>query len=312
LRFRVSAKVQADAVAKQPFELTVDDLRIGVTADPRGLVTGIWFDLPVPDFESWMPSIVQGDGTTSNPHQISFNNPPQADRLLSVMQYVESLGSFWLGIRRIWWDEAKWEWIAESDVEKGRAPVLSVGKRLTYQRQPIPFRANALRQLILAQEKKEWLVIPMSFLREGTNHYEAHRYINAFYDFYFFLEDLFGHGKTQNRHVLREFQSSAELKTATACAYKVCAEDSRKVKALSDLMAVVGGDTSDKGLLKFLVMMRGELHHFSRRSSRPKGHPLNQHQFQPLAFFAMAICINVLPSLITGDRPDPASPREVA
>lgn len=303
MRFRVSAKVEAHGVSREPFQLLVGDLRVGITVGDKSAVTGIWVDLPVADYEKWMPSLTPGDGTASNPHQIAFNEPPAAERLMSILQYLESLGSFWLGIHRIDWQGAKREWIAESEAEKGRIPVSSVSSRLAYERRPIPFNLGIVQQLLEAEDAKRWLVIPMSFLREGQNDYAAHRYVNAFYNFYFFLEDLFGHGKTKNRRVLEMFRSSEELKAATVKAYQHSSADRHKRESLERLMAKVGGDTTADGLLEFLVMMRGELHHFSRKSSRPKGHPFNQYEFQPLAFFVLAICLNVVPHLITGVEP---------
>jgi len=299
MRFRVSAKVEGHGVSREPFEITVGDLRVGITVGDKSAVTEIWIDLPVADFDKWMPSAVRGDGTKDNPHQIAFKEPPESERLLGVLQYLESLGSFWLGIHRINWTDAKREWIAESEEEKGRVSVFSLARNLTYDRRPVPFKPIILKELLEAEDSKRWLIIPMSFLREGQNEYQAHRYVNAFYSFYFFLEDLFGHGKTKNRQVLEMFCSSEQLKEATSRAYQQCCADSAKQESLTALMAAVVGDVTARGLLEFLVMMRGELHHFSRASSRPKGHPFNQHEFQPLSFFVMAICLNVVPRLIT-------------
>jgi hypothetical protein len=295
--------MESDCVASQGLELSIGDLNIGVSLGDGHTVSSIRLDLPVPDFDRWLPSLTPGAGTTGNPHRIAFEDPPQAERLLNTLQYLESLGSFWLGIKRIHWNDAKWEWVPESDSERGRLAVFSVSRSQSYERRAVPFRPQILRQLLEAETDKSWLTIPMSFLREGHNDYEAHRYVNAFYNFYFFLEDLFGHGKTKNRHILEAFRSSADLKLGVAKAYSQCSDYPGKQEAIDSLIEAVGGATTPDGLLEFLVGMRGELHHFSRRSSRPKGHPLNQHEFQPLGFFVMSICLNVLPKLITGARP---------
>lgn len=303
MRFRVSAALDGDGVSPQPFEVMVGDLRVGVLTGDKSVVNGIWVDAPVPDYLQWLPSLTPGDGTRSNPHHMEFKEPPVGERLLELLQYIESLGSFWLGIHRIEWSTAKREWIAESPEERTHLPVFAISRSMSYERRPLPFEPALLAQLVVAEQSKRWLVIPMSFLREGQNDYEAHRYINAFYNFYFFIEDLYGQGKTKNRQILEMFKSSRELVAAARKAYSECATDPSKRESLANLMSRVGGTTTPNGLLEFLVAMRGELHHFSRKSTRPKGHPLNHHEFQPLAFFAMAVCLNVVPHLITRAEP---------
>lgn len=157
MRFRISAKVEAHGVTREAFELIVGDLRVGITTGDKSAVTGIWVELPVAGYDKWMPSLIPGDGTAVNPHQIAFNEPPAADRLLIILQYLESLGSFWLGIHRINWVDAKREWVAESQDEKARIPVFSVSRRLAYERRPIPFNPTILRQLLEAEGSKRWL-----------------------------------------------------------------------------------------------------------------------------------------------------------
>ena len=50
-----------------------------------------------------------------------------------------------------------------------------------------------------------------SFWREGQNELYAGRYINAFYNFFFVLEGLYGHGK-YNDKLEGEFKNSIELR----------------------------------------------------------------------------------------------------
>jgi hypothetical protein len=297
MRFRITATLTGDGVSPEAFEVASGEIRVGVAIGEKGAVTQIWADLPVIDYGKWLPAFTIGQGV---PHRLTFNDPPQAERLVAMLQYLESLGSFWLGIHRIGWGDAKREWIAETPDEKTRVSVFSISSNMIYQRRPMPFQATIVRELLQHKETKDWLTIPLSFYREGLNDHGAHRYINAFYNFYFFLEDLFGEGKTKNRQVLEAFRASPELKAAVLSAYAQCNSERRDLRpALDSLIGVVGGDRTADGLLEFLVMMRGELHHFSRKSSRPKGHPLNQAEFQPVSFFAMAICLAVIPKLIT-------------
>jgi hypothetical protein len=298
MRFRLTATTFGDATADAPVQVQLGDIRIGLEPGPDKFISKIWVDAPVPDFEAWLPTLIVGKGT---PHQLTFREPPQYQRLLETLQYIESLGSFWLQIRRIDWGEAASEWIPESSEEKARIQIFSLSRKSEYPRRPVPLIPGRVAELIALQKTKQWLVLPMSFFREGTNDFDAHRYVGAFFSFYFFLEDLFGQAKTKNRDVLKAFKSSAELVAATGKAYQqICAPDMAETRArLDGLIGLVGGDKTPEGLLEFLVKLRGDLHHFSRHSSRPKGHPFNQEEFRPAAFFAMAIILVLMPQLIT-------------
>lgn len=54
-------------------------------------------------------------------------------------------------------------------------------------------------------------------------------------------------------------------------------------------MASYRCDESGEGLQRFLVRMRQQLHHFSRRSTKLQPHPFNQQAFKPLAGLARLV-----------------------
>lgn len=217
MRFRLTAKVEADAKTTSPFSLAIGDLRAGIVADDSGEVTQVWVELPVRDYSPSLPVVTRQPGA---PPHLNFREPPEADELLSILQYIESLGAFWLSINRIHWSEANHEWIPETPEETEQLSMFSMTWETNYQRTPIEFQADLFHDLIFRRTTKDWLTIPLSFYREGRNDYTDHRYINAFYNFYFLLEDLFGGGKTKNRQVLESFCASEKLKTAIAHAYR--------------------------------------------------------------------------------------------
>jgi len=163
-----------------------------------------------------------------------------------------------------------------------------------------------MKRILENREAQEFLTIPMSFFREACNDFRNHRYVAAFYGFYFFLDDLYGAAKTKNRQVMEEFLDSAQLRGAFEEAYRVLSEPatSSQKAAFDTLVARLNCATSVEGLVEFVVLMRGELHHFSQRSNRPKGHPLNQELFQPVAFFLMTVCVTLITRLAMGEKPD--------
>lgn len=121
------------------------------------------------------------------------------------------------------------------------------------------------------------------------------RFVQAFFNFYFFLEGLFGGGKTKNYQVEKAFLASPPLVAACAKALKSI-EDLRPRR---DHYAVIKQWLGDRGLewspedvLRILVRMRGDLHHFSTKRRRRSGHPLNQRSYETLSFLTMTICVN--------------------
>ena len=168
------------------------------------------------------------------------------------------------------------------------------------------FGPPLVASLIGKRDKLNYLVIPMSFYREGVRDYDVHRYVSAFFNFYFFLEGLYGGGKTKNPQVLMAFRSSAQFRAAVQEAHANLDEArmAPNKSALERMVSALNCDYSPEGLIEFLVMVRGDLHHFSQRSTRPKGHPLNQMQWRAVAFFAMSVCLSIIKVLATGIPPD--------
>lgn len=288
------------------FELESGDTRIGFNTDDNHRVIAIWIECPVPNYRDYTPSMVAGHGTIDHPHRMSMPLPPQMDSLRATLQYIESLGSFWLGLRRVGWSNAEARWIPESDEERRDLSIFALSQSLSYPDRPIPFRQDTLARLLANRDELSYLVIPMSFVREGDADFRAHRYVSAYYNFYFFLEDLYGRGKTKNSAVRRAFEGSEQLRTAVRQTYDYLErpEMERNRRELRKVVEGIGCEYSPRGLVGFLVMVRGELHHFSQRSSRPKGHPLNQMQWRAVAFFGMSICMRLIALLANGTPPD--------
>lgn len=300
MRIRVSASVEGDATAQPAFTAENTQVRIGIETDDTSRVVKIWVDAPVPDYHNYLPSITVNQ---DRPHEISMPVPPQAEDLLNLLQYLESLGSFWFGIRRIHWAESELSWIPESPEEEGQVHVHAFSSKLEYPGRPISLDAGTLARLLTKKQQLQYLVIPMSFYREGVNEYRSHRYVSAFYNFYFVIEDLYGAGKTKNRQVLGAFLKSPQFMEAVKDAHKLLSEarmDSQRAELL-EFFRMLSCPFTPGGVADFLVKIRGDLHHFSQRSRRPKGHPLNQRSFRSVAYLAMAVCLNIIPKLANGD-----------
>lgn len=262
-----------------------------------GPITSIRASQAVQDYEQQLPSF---DSTTI-PSTIRFHAPPVEEELLEILWHFESIGAFWLGIQRIHWEVAEREWVPESDTERGQLGLFSKsGGQTVYQPVGTPVIPPLAQELLRFRARFSDLVLPMSFFREGMNEYRTHRYISAFFNFYFFLEDIYGQGNTKNRLILKAFTSSDELKWAVMKArtdLRALPDQEQGLLFLCQRMSRQCPDTPEEWL-DLIVSMRGHLHHFSSRKSTLKGHPLNHAVFRSVAYLLLGTSMNCATKLL--------------
>jgi len=256
-----------------------------------------------PDYHLYKPTIQLGLGNAAAPHVINVPANPYYPQATEWMQYIESVGSFWFGIDRIHWETAKHGWIPESETEKAELQLFSASHSASYPPRLSLLNNRSLQDVLEIRPQLNHLVIPVSFVREGANEYRNQRYIMAYFQFYFFFEGLYGNGKTKNRDVEREFLNSSHLKTAAEMVLGSLENGGKHEEALRSFAELYNVNLDSTGLLQLFVRLRGELHHYSVRSTRPKGHPLNQQDYHSPAFIAMSVCIQCLVWLLTRSEP---------
>lgn len=304
MRYQIAAAADTDATPGAPFSVSAEPFTIAVELDAAGRANRFVVSRPVEDYSTLLPRASIGDDGKP-----AFSFPPhlfQAE-LIGVLQYLESLGGFWFGVARIHWEEAEERWIPETDAEQSELNVYAHSSKLNY-----PPRRSLLKPMYLARvlanrEAFVDLVVPLSFYREGVNDYRTHRYVNAFINFYFFLEGLFSEGKTKNRQVLEAFLRSDTLKQATDSALKRLNQPGNIVhrRSLHDFLREEGCNDSIEGWLELLVKVRGNLLHFSIASTKRKGHPLNQADFRSIAYVTLTIAASVGAKLLANSLSPP-------
>lgn len=121
------------------------------------------------------------------------------DELIAEFQELESILSFSTSgaLRKIIWSKPKQEFIPETEDESVSIDITSFQLESGYPRKWAKLDKPEFGQLVNTKAKYSSLVIPKSFYREGLIEYEELRYINAFHNFYYILEDLYGGGKTK-------------------------------------------------------------------------------------------------------------------
>ncbi len=297
MRYQLSARVESDSILPGPLDLHDGPILVRLIGEPGGPITQIIVSKVVTDYSDHLPGI---DPSPPVP-TIHLSGHPADQELIELLQHFEAIGAFWLGIQRIHWNRAERQWIAESPEEQQALDIYSFGQEFEYPPTETPVFPPVAEELLRFRDRFRHLLLPMSFMREGLNEYRTHRYINAFYNFYFFLEDLYGEGNTKNRLVLRAFQSSQELTWAITEARSALEQPNllQHVDELREFLKQERCSDDANGLLELLVKVRGNLHHFSQRSSKLKGHPLNHTTFRPVAYLALGTCMNCATRALT-------------
>ena len=134
------------------------------------------------------------------------------------------------------------------------------------------------------------MAIPRAFWREGIAEFNQLRYIQAFYNFYFVLEDFYADGAFTKAETLKRFSKSKEFTAITGLALKSFPDSSPKhFKGLTELSRKLKcGELADvEAVWKLLVAIRGSLHHYTSKDGGIRGTPYNQRDFETPAFFAM-------------------------
>jgi hypothetical protein len=217
--------------------VSVDGLTVTLVpaADGQTPMIEVSKDL-TPDEIEW-PQRDRRDPATGLP-VLEFGGGPFIQELFDFLQYCESLGAFWLGIRKVHWEEATFSWVPETDEETARLLSLSMSFSYGFRGQDeVKYDPLVLEQMISCYTRDRDLTVPMAFLREGIRHHDELQFINAFFNFYFFLEGLFGRGKTKNSHVEAEFLASPQLCKAAAEALRNLGAKSTHPKHLDALRA---------------------------------------------------------------------------
>ena len=275
------------------------DLTFELRSDDTGCVTEVSVsrDVPPERIERYRSSVGPGEGDSAATFHIGGDRE-MFDALLSELHYFESALSFWVrgALRRFIWHSYATEIIAETPEEQALAPVSGFSFKTGYPDARWLVRPSGLRA-VLNDPTYESLGILKAFWREGMTEFSQLRYIQAFYNFYFVLEDLYAGGAFAKNETLNRFRKSTEFSNITATALKSIGESSPKhIDALEKLAKDLGCDTPRdiEAAWKLLVAVRGGLHHYTSKGGPIRGTPYNQRDFESPAFFVMYLASSAL------------------
>jgi len=295
MKFRVRAQVESTTrIPHSPFPVVFDPYLLQFEADETRRVIALSVERRIEPYRHLLPTLTHSDESHSS---LTYPDNPIHTDILAVLQYLESVGSFWCGIKQIKWERADFDWLPESDAEREELVVWDLRIEEKYPEAFTEIDDSLVRVLLQRRSWHERLTVPLAFYREGKNEFDRFRYVQAFMNFYFMIEGLFGGGRP-NYRVKEEFKAAPTLVVAAADAAQVLSASPRHVSALRTLTRTEDQQIEASTVLDWLVDLRGIVHHYSIRDSRPQAHPHNQREFEPAAFLAMAVCVKLMPRLI--------------
>ena len=214
--------------------------------------------------------------------------------------YLESMFAFPKAfLRKIYWENPKQEFIPETEEEILKfkdSKVIGAKWEVSYPSDYSILSEDYFIELMLNRHKYADLMIPKVFFREGVNELKAFRYINAFYNFYFVIEDLYGEGKAKNEQVEREFKKSNEFRSFVQWMIDNIKNDDDK-KHFNDISVYLKKYRKNfdiDGIIFIIIRVRGQLHHYSKKNTQIQGTPFNHYQFETFAHSMHGIAIRAI------------------
>ncbi len=246
----------------------------------------------VSDPSKFYSTIEAGDSHT--PHKITLNGDKELyQKLIKEFQLIEAALTL-NGMKKIYWNQPKYEVIPETDEERSKLAVYSFEHKLEYPKREVELNESALSKIIKTTSRYSELLILENFLREGQNEYTQFRFIQAFYNFYFVIEDLYGGGKTKNDQIESNFKASADLTKILGIVLKTIETTPKHKATLERFLKEKGLEFSAINIIHLIVLIRGSLHHFSGKSTLRQGTPLNQEEFETIAFLLYGIALHAI------------------
>jgi hypothetical protein len=291
MRYSLECKVDSRLAIGSVIDIVENTKEYVFTPDKEGMLASLKIIKKVDDPEKFYSKIEEGDEKVRMKITVETDEAIFRD-LRSDFQYIESYLAFIGNLEKIHWEVAKQEWIPETPEEKSRLKVFEVSLNRTYPDTPTPIVKDVLIVVVRGKNKYDGLTTLKSFYREGKNLFTQFRYVDAFYYFYFVIEDLHGGGKTKNVDIERNFRSSKELRETVEWVMQTQINTSEKhSKSILLLLAEEKIQNGIDGIIELIVAVRGRLHHYISRSSLKQATPLNQRDFESPAFLVMGIAL---------------------
>jgi hypothetical protein len=276
------------------FSSGASDLSYALRADANGRVVAATIQAKVPTdkVSAFVSTFGPGEGSSKLSVTLGGDKELYERMVLEFRKLECNLGFVLRGqaLRRINTQRMEIEYVPENDEEREFIAVSGYKVTRGYPEAPLRISGSTLGQVIQDAQKFEDLDVHKAFLHDGMNQFHALQYVAAFYQFYFIVEGLYADGRTSEKEVVRAFADSNEFTTVLEMAVEhFSKENDRHSEVLKRVMQAEKCELTVPGLRTFLFRIRGHLHHYSTRSTKPKGTPFNQREFETVALLGMLI-----------------------
>ena len=212
---------------------------------------------------------------------------------------IEALLSVF-GVHQIDLNRFKTKWIPESEEEKASINIndfsTDVAKADTESMPPLPF--DLLARCVIAADEATDVEMQLAFFRKGIVDFYEERFIEAIYDFYFFLESMFGEGQFKKHGVEEAFKKSKPLREAIEKVMaNPAANATHRQSELESFLKKYNGMSVEK-IVEHIVELRGFLHHHTAKR-KDIWHPEDHKRYgsEALLLRSIACCIAIDTSL---------------
>jgi hypothetical protein len=289
MKLEFKCKVESKTyIGSSVLETTIADKDFILIPDEKSLLKEIIIRVKIKNPNDIISKISPSNIPGVN-HDLTIKVGEEIDNeITELLQYLEASLSFLGNLKKIYWEEPKLIFIPENDEDKINVNVMSFAVHKKYPDVEKILTMDAFRNIVSDKKKYEFLTIVKSFFREGLREFESFRYINAFYNFYFVIEDLYGKGKTKNYEIEEEFKKNKTFREFIEWMITKQISGRHKVN-IEKFISEEHKSYDIDGLIELIVKVRGNLHHFSSKSSKRKGTPLNNKDFESMAFLLLGL-----------------------
>ncbi len=229
------------------------------------------------------------------------------EELLADIKALESGLSYQCPVSRIRWHSAKIQFIPETteEQEQIRANDFHLVPGVDHPERISDFDLEKFVGGVHIADKCRDLVGPLSFLREGMNCFKEFRNIQAYFNFYFVLEGMYGGGQYEQRKIKPRFLQSKILTSAIELEIQRGFPQPFRGgnQNIEMMLKQMNKPATVEGLVHLLVCTRGDLHHFLN-PKKPFGTPLTDDQYECLAEFTGNITMTALTQEIQNRLPN--------
>ncbi|MBD3229639.1 MAG: hypothetical protein GF329_15770 [Candidatus Lokiarchaeota archaeon] len=282
-RYRFPVRSQTKVLIKHPIKL--NDFIFEFQTSKDNIINELWVTFPC-DKKHW-PSIVSMKNKDIKAH-ICIHEPRYGE-LTNIIRFIESMLSFY-GFQSVDLSNRLIEWIPENDSEKKSLKLDSFKSEPYFNINNLPIINFSLIVQSLYSYPEAYHIEPsLAFFRRGLYSIKYDRFIEAIYNFYFYLESVYGNGQTKNYKLKKEFAKHNDLVRAIENARDNFDLSKHPLSKIihSRFDSIYRGKNAND-IIDNIVDLRGFLHHHSNK--RPGiWHPEDKLNFCCDAFFLMDV-----------------------